>query len=170
MALRAFYRLTAMSSHETDRALVVTGFATPQDACADEENRELVVNVIYTTEKRTLEALKTAAQLASELDARMNLIVAQPVPIALPIDRPHINADFLVRRLKALVRRASQDDLETSVNLYFCRDLQRTLTNILPAKSVVVMGDRNRWWRSEFWRIRKTLEAQGHRVLMVSGR
>src|SRR5690348_10746492 len=59
----------------------------------------LSVSVIFTNEPATMSALNRAAELASQLDARIRIIVPQVVPYQLPIDRPDVEPEFRARRV-----------------------------------------------------------------------
>ena len=156
-----------MNSQTIDRQLWKTGFAAPHAAATCQRERKLEVNVIYTTEAATLAALKTAGDLGADLDARIKLIAAHPVPLAFPVSRPPVSVDFTLRRLKDLACRGAQGDLETSVKLYLCRDRRQALLQALAAGSLVVIGEKRSRWGSEITRIAKSLERIGHRVLFV---
>lgn len=156
-----------MDIQTIDRQLWKTGSAAPHDAAFRQRDRKLEVNVIFTTEAATLAALKTAGDLGADLDARINLIAAHPVPLAFPVNRPPVSVDFTVRRLKDLACRGAQGDLETSVKLYLCRDRRQALLQALTPGALVVIGEKRRWWGSETTRITASLERNGHRVLLV---
>lgn len=162
--------MTPMNRTKSDWQLLKAGFDAPNDGADSERDRELVVNVIFTTEAGTLAALKAAGDLGCDLNARINLIVAQAVPLAFPVDHPPVAVDFTERRLKALASLGAQGDVETSVMLYLCRDRQRALLQALPPRSLVVIGEKRRWWGSETTRITESLERNGHRVLFVPDR
>ena len=156
-----------MNHQMTDRHFLSRSFAAAPEAPECHIDRELEVNVIYTTDVGTLAALKAAGDLACGLNARINLIVAQAVPWVLPVDQPPVSIDFTTRRVKALVERSAHGDIETRIKLYLCRERPQALLHALPPKSLVVIGDKKRWWRSETARLAKALDRNGHRVLFV---
>ena len=147
-----------------------TGSTAPHVVTPGHSDRKLEVNVIFTTEAATLIALKSAADLGAGLDAQINIIAAQPVPLAFPVNRPPVSVDFTLRRLKDLASRGAQGDLEATVNLYLCRDRRQALLNVLAPGSLVVIGGKPRWWGSESKRIAKILTRHGHRVVFAMQR
>src|SRR5271157_5523162 len=66
------------------------------------EQTGLDVTVLFTSATETAEALKTAATLAADLNARINLIGVQVVPYPLPLDRPPVYVEYLRDRLRAV--------------------------------------------------------------------
>ena len=159
-----------MNSQTIHRQLWQTGFAAPHDEAPRQRDRKLEVNVIFTTEAATLAALKAAGDLGADLDARINLIAAHPVPLAFPVDRPPVSVNFTLRRLKDLACQGAQGDLETSVKLYLCRDRRQALLHALTPGALVVIGERRPWWGSESRRIAKILARHGHRVIFATQR
>jgi len=156
-----------MNSQTIHRQLWKPGFAAPHEEAPRRKDRKLEVNVIFTTEVATLAALKTAGDLGADLDARINLIAAHAVPLAFPVNRPPVSVDFTLRRLKDLACRGAQGDLETSINLYLCRDRRQALLHALAPGALVVIGEKRPWWCSESTRIAKILARHGHRVIFA---
>jgi len=128
---------------------------------------QLEVNVIYTNPKATGAALKSAALLARDLGARIELKAVITVPMRLPLDQPPVSVSFLERLLAKLVCQVGQSPCEPAVHLYVCRDRAETLREILKPNSLVVVGGRNRWWPTAESRMVKMLRSEGHRVVFV---
>src|SRR2546422_259400 len=102
---------------------------------------DLEINVVFTDSEGTLAAIKTAGHLACDLGARINLVVAQAVPLPFPLMRPPVSIPFTEQRLFDLACQGVQGPFETLVCLYFCRDKRQILSQVLKPKSLVVIGD-----------------------------
>lgn len=104
---------------------------------------ELRVNIIVTTDKGTIEALRTAAGLAANLGAQITLIAIEIVPWQLPLQKPQVPVAFLERKLSGLVCEAGVVG-EVRIRLCLCRDQRAILRRILQPHSLVVIGGQNR--------------------------
>jgi len=118
--------------------------------------------VLHTKVAETLAALKTAAQLAQGLSARIRLLVLEVVPYPLPLDQPDVTLPFTHRRFRTLAENAS---VETTVDLHLVRDREKTIESILETHSVVVMGAHRSWWPNANARLAKRLERAGHQIV-----
>lgn len=118
--------------------------------------------VLHTTVTETLQALKTAAHLASGLSARIRLLVLEIVPYPLPLDRPNVPLPFTRRRFRTL---AASSSAETNIDIHLVRDPDKTIESVLEPHSVVVMGARRSWWPNAHTRVAKRLERMGHQVV-----
>jgi hypothetical protein len=123
----------------------------------------LEIVVIFTAEKQTLEALRTAASLAQGLDGAIHVIVPQVVPFPLPLDRPPVDLDFTESRFRTLI---PNRPIQTWVDVRLCREESDILSALAP-KSLVVIGVRTRWWPQSDRRLARLLRAEGHHVLMT---
>jgi len=135
----------------------------PPEPRIQETERRLNISVVFTSVKSTLAALKEAGSLASSLGARITLLVPQVVPYPLPLESPPVLIEFNENRFRVI---ASQSLVETSVNIYLCRDQLQTLTSVLSPGSIVVLGGRKRWWwpsRDEI--LARELRRAGYEVL-----
>src|SRR5690242_19970056 len=88
----------------------------------------LNIFVAFTSIRSTLVALKEAGALASSLDARLTLLVPQVVPYPLPLERPPVLVEFNEKRFRVI---ASTSPVQTSVQIYLCRDAAQALTAVL---------------------------------------
>jgi hypothetical protein len=127
----------------------------------------LRVNVIATTEIGTIAALRTAARLAANLGAQITLIATDVVPWQLPLQRPSVPVAFLERMLYRLVCTAGIVEEEIRIQLWLCRDQRDTLRTILRPHSLVVVGEKNRWWFRRERNLEKFLTKLGHQVISV---
>ena len=139
------------------------------------ERKDLEVYVVFTGVSATLEALQAAAELAVGLAGRIRLIVPHVVPYPLPLNAPAIRPAWLERRFRILVEQARVD---TTVDIRLCRDPGDALQQVLPPRSIVVIGGRSRlaargavrllwsrWWPTREQRMAVQLSEKGHHVL-----
>jgi len=131
----------------------------------DEASLKLLdVSVVFTSTKATAAALRTASMLADSLNARIKLVAPQVVPHPLPLDSPPILLDFSESHLREI---AKNSPVETTVQIYLCRDALNTLKTVLPPHSVVVIGGRRRWWRTREQSLAASLHGAGHEVIFT---
>ncbi|MBI4893586.1 MAG: hypothetical protein HY821_23400 [Acidobacteria bacterium] len=137
------------------------------------------VHVLYTGVASTLAALRTAAQFAQGLGARIRLLVLETVPYPLPVDRPEHDLAFLRRRFRALVETSALDSagtpVEATAEIVLCRGTWEGLEKRLARRSVIVIGRRNNNWRTRaLWRwtaedrLARRLRSAGHHVVRTS--
>jgi hypothetical protein len=134
-----------------------------EDACG------LEVNVVFTTEQGTVAALRTAGNLARQLNAGIRLLVTQVVPYALPLDRPKVSVGFIQDRCRSMALECT-GVTEIRVNVYLCRNRSQALRRVLSANSLVIVGGRRRWWHGAEQKLAKMLEADGHQVIFADVR
>lgn len=136
------------------------------------ERTRIEVFVLFTDVHSTLSALRTAAQLADGLCARIRLLVLQCVPYPLPLDKPSVSLHFLGQRFRTLAeschRASHKHEIETFADIRFCRDPWQSLQSVLAPQSVVVIGKRSRWWPMIEDRLARKLRAVGHHVVRTS--
>ena len=138
------------------------GFPRPP-AIVETESR-LNVAVIFTSVQSTLAALKKAGALANRLSGRITLVVPQVVPYPLPLTSPPVLVDWNEKRFRVI---AGQSPVETTVQIYLCRDRLETLTAVLSPRSLVVVGGPKRWWPTAEKRLARTLRRAGHEVILT---
>ncbi len=127
-----------------------------------EADQQLNIAVVFTSVEATLAALKEAGNLASSLGARIKLVVPQVVPRPLPLETPPVLVEFNENRFRVM---ASESPVETSVQIYLCRDRFETLTSALKAGSIVVVGGKKRWWPTKDEMLAQQLRRAGYEVL-----
>ncbi len=135
-----------------------------QPQVAEERERGLRVNVVFTDLDQTLAALRTAAGLAAGLGARIVILVPQVVPYPAPLDSARTQRVFLVRRL---LTAASESRIETRIWVSVCRDRRTALSAALPPRSIVVIGGRKHWWPTLEQRLAAQLSRERHHVVFV---
>ncbi len=128
-------------------------------------SHRLAISVVFTSPEFTITALRRAAALAGNLDARITLIVPQVVPFPLPLASPPVLIDFQEARLREI---ASKTPVETVVRIYLCRSRWELLQCVLEAHSLVVLGARAQWrWLTRERRLARKLRHAGHEVVMA---
>ena len=129
-----------------------------------ETEPSLNVAVVFTSLDSTLVALRKAANLASRLGTRISLLVPQVVPYPLPLESPPVLLDWNERRFKVI---AEQSPVETTVQIFLCRDRLETLKAALNPRSLVVVGGSKHWWPTAEKRLARRLRADGHEVILA---
>jgi hypothetical protein len=128
----------------------------------------LEVVVMFTDVRGTLKALKTAAELAHNLNGRIKVLAPQVVPYPLPLESPPVSREFNQRRFQTL---ASKDSaavpIETRVELCFCRDRDDAVCQALEPEALVVMGVHQSWWPTAEKALARKLRTKGHHVILV---
>lgn len=135
-----------------------------QPRSAEEADRELRVNVVFTGIEQTLAALRAAAELAAGLRARIFVLVPQVVPYPAPLDSVSVQRAFFVRRLLPV---ANESRIETRLWVCVCRDRRAALSVALPPRSVVVIGGKRHWWPTREQRFAAQLSREGHHVVFA---
>jgi hypothetical protein len=134
----------------------------PQSPAGGDADSNLNIAVIFTAVESTLAALKHAGALASNLGARISLVVLQVVPYPLPLDNPPVSRGFSERCFRVI---AGQSRVETKVAVYLCRDRMESLKTVLKPHSLVVVGGRKAWWPTSEKRLAAGLRRAGHEVI-----
>ena len=127
-----------------------------------EADQQLNIAVVFTSVESTLAALKEAGDLANSLGARIELVVPQVVPYPLPLETPPVLVEFNENRFRVM---ASESPVETSVQIFLCRDRFETLAAVLKPGSIVVVGGRKRWWPTKDKSLARQLQCAGFEVL-----
>ena len=140
--------------------------ATPASPSCNGLGAEFVVNVIFTTWHGTHAALRAASRWARCLDARIVLWSPQVVPRQFSVTAPPVSRAFTEQRLQSLVG-AYCENLEIVIRVCLCRDLELCVLNVLEPDSVVLVGGKKRWLRTQEQKLACLLQAFGHRVLFI---
>jgi hypothetical protein len=143
-------------------SLATAKYRSPSRTIVDRAIQSLNIAVIFTSVESTLKALKAAANLANNLGARIRLVVPQVVPYAVPLETPPVLVQFNENRFRVI---ASQSPVETSVEIYLCRDRLSALTSALRRGSIVVLGGRKRWWPTKNEILARQLRRAGYEVI-----
>ena len=127
-----------------------------------EAERKLNIAVVFTSVESTLAALREAATLAQSLRARIQLVVPQVVPYPLPLESPPVLVEFSERRFRVV---AAESLVETSVQIYLCRNRFDTLSSFLKHGSIVVLGGPKHWWPTKDQILASRLRRAGYEVI-----
>ena len=149
--------------------LLAPATGRPAQHLREETDQKLNIAVVFTSVEPTLSAVKDAGNLANSLGARIKLVVPQVVPYPLPLETPPVLLEFNENRFRVM---ASQSPVETSVQVYLCRDRLEALTSALKPGSIVVLGGRKRRWLagwalSKDERLAGQLRRAGYEVLFM---
>ena len=82
----------------------------PARHAGDDADQKLNIAVVFTSVASTLTALKEAGNLASDLGARIMLVVPQVVPYPLPLDTPPVLIEFNENRFRVMASQSSGGD------------------------------------------------------------
>jgi len=134
----------------------------PQSLAGADADSKLNICVIFTAVETTLAALRQAGALASNLGARIYLVVPHVVPYPLALNNPPVKRPFNERRFRVI---AGQSRVETTVAVYLCRDRMETLEAVLHPHSLIVVGGRKSWWPTSEKRLAAGLRRAGHEVI-----
>jgi hypothetical protein len=124
----------------------------------------LEVNVVYTGLPFTPETLRAASKLASGLGARVTVHVTHVIPYPLALKCPPVPVEFAEDALLQMARGLA---VETDIRVYLCRDRTETIRHALRPDSVVVIGNRRRWWPTREQKLAELLKRDGHRVILI---
>jgi hypothetical protein len=130
---------------------------------------DLRVTVVLTSRDGTMAALRTASDLAEGLGSRIRLVAPRFIPFQFPLDRPPVAVEFLERGLYDLVCDAGIRHGEVVIQLYLCRDEYACLQRVLSPHSLVVIGQRKRWFKRA-GKLERFLKSLGHQVVAVPSR
>ena len=122
------------------------------------------VFVIFTSMSRTLKAMEKACELAHPLQAGIEVIAVETVPFTLPLDRPPVPFEFIVRHLEEMANHFREP---TMISAYLCRDDWEALKRALNPNCPVVIGVRKMWWLTHDGRIVRKLRHAGYKVICV---
>lgn len=122
----------------------------------------LEIFVIYTTVRETEAALQAADRLAHQLGAQLRLVMPYEVSFQLPLDRPPVSLPFLECQLAEIGALA---ETEVDAKVCLCREKKNALLQLLPPNSLVVVGDKKRWWPSAQQSLWSALQKKGHQLI-----
>lgn len=142
--------------------------AIPVTPPARESYRDLLqVYVVFTDIEATKAALTTAIELARDLNARLVLLIPKIVPWPLPLEAPPVCGEFTERVVSKI---AGEREANITARVYLCRDRDRTIRYAIEPGSLVVIGNRKRWWPSRTPRLARLLTRDGHDIILAGMR
>lgn len=120
--------------------------------------------MVFTEIEATKVALKTAIDLARDLNARVVLLVAKIVPWPLPLEAPPVSSEFTEHILSEF---AGELQADIAARVYLCRDRDSTLRHALEPGSLVMIGGNKRWWTYRTPHLARLLKRDGHEVILA---
>ena len=124
----------------------------------------LQVVIPHRTAQLTRAALKYAASLSNDLNARIRLIDVYVVPYGVSLDEPPVNPRHLARKIRQL---AQESAVPVSAEVVYARDWEQGFRRSLAPSSLVLMTIKRSWWRSSDKRLAARLRKIGHQVVWV---
>jgi len=125
---------------------------------------ELDVVVPYTEWSVTDALLKRAVALTAGLNAKLTLVAVHTVPYAAPFGCPAAVHAHLVEQLVDL---ASRCPVPVNPQVVLARGRSEGFSYVLKPQSIVLLGARKHWWRTEEERLARTLARDGHKVVLL---
>ncbi len=124
----------------------------------------LQVVIPHRTAPLTRAALKYAASLSNDLNARIRLIDVYVVPYGVSLDEPPVNPRHLARKIRQL---AQESAVPVSAEVVYARDWEQGFRRSLAPSSLVLMTIKRSWWRTSDKRLAARLRKIGHQVVWV---
>jgi hypothetical protein len=122
--------------------------------------------VPYTTPQLTRLAVREADELAAKLPSRIRVLRLHGVPFPNELRYPPVALDILREQARQVAR-----GIKTSeITLVLSRDPEAALLKILRPGSIVVIGTKNRWWRTAQERLAGICGRHGYQVALVYSR
>jgi hypothetical protein len=122
------------------------------------------VYVLFTSLDETIAAAKVARGLAQTMGVPLTIVHVRAVPYPLAVDAPTgvspAETEEFKKRLKA-------EGIEARVQVYLCRDAKKILAAAFKKHSLILIGGHDSWIGSATARLRRSLEATGHFVVLV---
>jgi hypothetical protein len=140
--------------------------APPENCSASNSNSRLELNVVFTTHAGTRAALVATTAWQSCLDARIVLWYAFGVPHAFPLDSPPVSPAFTEQRLTGLALNCCADR-EIEIQICHCRGERECLGSIIRSGSIILLGGRKRWWRTNEEGLTRFFDSRGYRALFI---
>ena len=125
---------------------------------------ELSVFVVFTSMNWTLRALEKARGIAKPLGARVVAVAVQVVPYPLPLDRPPVPMEFVIRRFE---EKTAEFPEGTKISACLCRDPLVALKRVLKRNCPVIMGVRKTMWPNRDKRLAGKLKRAGYGIILV---
>ena len=146
-------------------AFLRDGTRLPLEVESRERPLELVVP--YTSPALAAQALAEALKLAQGFDAAVTLMAVHVLPYPSPLE---CQAGIRQRLEAELTTVARTSAVSVRVKLVFARDRADAYLGLLGRQSLVVIGTKDRWWRTGEERLARRLTAGGHSVAVVKVR
>jgi hypothetical protein len=126
--------------------------------------RPLELVVPYTNPALAARALAAAVELARGFEAAVTLMAVHVLPYPSPLECQEGIRQRLEAELTAVARTSPAS---IRVKLVFARNRADAYLGLLRRQSLVVIGTKDRWWRTREERLARTLMFSGHSVAVV---
>jgi len=124
----------------------------------------LSIFVVFTSIDWTLKALEKAGEIARPVGANIVVLAVQIVPYPLPLEKPPVSMEFLIKRFE---ERVGEFPERTKISVYLCRDPMETFKRILSRNSPVVIGIKKRLLPTRYERLARKLHRAGYDVILA---
>jgi hypothetical protein len=124
----------------------------------------LPVSVIVTTMNWSRRAFEKAGQMANQLHVGIEIIAIRVVPYPLPLDRPPVPCEFIVRRLEEI---AGNIPAPVAISVCCCRDPLEALNRRMNPKCPIIMAAGNKWRLNHDQRLARRLRRAGYNIVLV---
>jgi len=129
-----------------------------------EPDRPVEVVVPYNNPPLAAQALSAALKLAHGFEAVVTLLCIHVLPYPSPLEVQ----EGIRRKLETeLTTVARTSPAPIQVRLVFARNREAAYLALLQQRSLVVVGAKDRWWRTREERMARKLAAGGHSVAIV---
>ena len=140
-----------------------TNIGEPEIHCILPEP-ETAVYVIFTSIDWTLKALEKAREISKPIEADIAVVAVQVVPFPLPLDKPPVPMEFVIRRFE---EKAAEFPEGTKISACLCRDPLVALKRVLKRNCPVIMGVRKTMWPNRDKRLAGKLKRAGYEITLV---
>lgn len=120
--------------------------------------------VLYTNPALTAQALAAAVDLARGFEAELTLMAVYVLPYPTPLE---IQEGVRKRLESDLTAVARTSPAPIHVKLVFARDRVNACLGMLPREALVVIGTKDRWWRTREESLARRLTSGGHSVAVI---
>ena len=134
---------------------------------AEVGQRPLELVVPYTNPALAAGALAAAEELARGFEAAVTLMAVHVLPYPSPLECQEGIRQRLEAELTAVARTSP---VAIRVKLIFARAREAAYAGLLQRQSLVVIGTKDRWWRTREERLARRLTSSGHSVAIVKVR
>jgi hypothetical protein len=131
---------------------------------ADGYAGELDVVVPYTEWSVTDALLKRVVALTAGLSARLTLVAVHTVPYPASFGCPAAVHAHLVEQLVDL---ASRCPVPVNPQVVLARGRSEGFCHVLKPESIVLLGARKHWWRTDEEKLARSLARDGHKVVLL---
>ncbi|HLK50175.1 MAG TPA: hypothetical protein VKT49_18655 [Bryobacteraceae bacterium] len=124
----------------------------------------LEIVVPYSNAEMTAKVVERAAALSAGLNVMLKLVAVYVAPYPAELQCPAAMERHLTTRLTEI---AEDTSLPACVHIVAARDRIEGFRQVLRPGSAVLLGSRNRLWRTREEKLARTLTHQGHHVSLI---